>query len=181
MAKRTVYLHLGPALPGIAEHHSALLASDALDTAGLAAPAVEQAAMDRAVVEIRRRHRELGLRRTQVEGAWAEVCRRAFRTARAGHDVVISQPGLAGAEPQQVALALDGLAGLRLHLVLTPPDGVAADALPALAGHWAGGVGRHGRIHVLPLAAGTTPDEFAGALAGLALAGRRPARRVDAA
>jgi tetrahydromethanopterin S-methyltransferase subunit G len=165
MAKKNVFLHIGPALPGVPESHAALRASELLTRAGLATPKVDQVVMDRADIEIRRRHKALGLRRRDVEGAWAEVCRRAFKKARKGRDVVISQPGFVDADYQQVALALDGLVGLRLHLVLTPPT--AHDEPEALAGHWAKFVRKQGRIHLLPLGSEATGDDLAAGIVRL--------------
>lgn len=167
MAKRKVYLHIGPAVPGVDEPHAALRVSAALHTAGLATPKVEQAEMDRADVEVRRRHKALGLKRKHVEGAWAGVCRRAFRKARKGYDVVISQPGFVAADYQQVALALDGLVGLQLHLVLTPGARVDDDHLARLVGDWGKFVKKDGRIHVLALQPDTSPEEFAAEMARL--------------
>ena len=165
MAKKNVFLHLGPSLPGVPESHAALRDSALLAPVGLAVPKVDQVVMDHADIEIRRRHKELGLRRRDVEGAWAEVCRRAFKKARKGRDVVISQPGFVDADYQQVALALDGLVGLRLHLVLTPPT----DHLDprSLAGHWAKFVKKEGRLHVLPLGPDATGDDLAAGIVRL--------------
>jgi hypothetical protein len=167
MAKRKVYLHIGPGVPGVAEPHAALRGSAVLHAAGLATPKVEQSEMDRADIEVRRRHRSLGLKRKQVEGAWAEVCRRAFKKARKGYDVVISQPAFVEADYHQVALALDGLVGLQLHLVLTPGDRLDEGNLAELAGDWGKFVTKEGRIHVLPLPAQTSPEELAAAMARL--------------
>ncbi|HEX8781618.1 MAG TPA: hypothetical protein VF728_10685 [Nocardioides sp.] len=167
MAKRKVYLHIGPAVPGVDEPHAALRGHAALHAAGLATPKVEQAEMDRADVEVRRRHKALGLKRKHVEGAWAEVCRRAFKKARKGYDVVISQPGFAAADYQQVALALDGLVGLQLHLVLTPGASADDDHLATLVGEWGKFVKKDGRIHVLTLPPDTTPEQFAAEMARL--------------
>lgn len=169
MAKKKVYLHIGPAVPGLEETHAALRGSDALTTAGLAAPKVDQAAMDRADIEVRRRHKAHGLKRRDVEGAWAEVCRRAFKRVRKGYDVVISQPGFVDADYQQVALALDGLVGLQLHVVVTPGEAVTEERLRALVGEWAKFAKKEGRVHVVPLGPGTTAEEFARKIARLAL------------
>ena len=127
MAKHSAYLHIGPGVPGAPALHEVLRDDVHLAACGIAVPAVDQADMDRADIEIRRRHKAHGLRRKDVEGAWAHVCRAAFQ-ARA--DVLISQPGFVGADFQQVALALDGLVGLQVHLVVTPasdpgPGGLA--------------------------------------------------------
>lgn len=169
MAKKRVYLHIGPAVPGVHAPHAALRDSEALETAGLAAPKVDQAEMDCADVEVRRRHKAHGLRRRDVEGAWAEVCRRAFKKAHQGYDVVISQPGFAEADYQQVALALDGLVGLQLHLVVTPGEDLHEGELRALVGEWAKFVRKEGRVHVLALDPGTAPEEFTREIARLAL------------
>ena len=148
MAKRTVYLHVGPAVPGVAAPHAALRDHPALVAAGVALPAVSQGVMDRADVEIRRRHQAVGVRRKDVEGSWAKVCRRAYKLKGA---VLVSQPGFLDADPEQVALAMDGLVGMRLHVIVTPaaqPDGVS----PAdLVGPWAAYVKKESRIHVLPV------------------------------
>lgn len=174
MAKQKVYLHIGPALPGVEATHTALRDSEALQTAGLAVPKVDQADMDLAGIEILRRHKALGMKRKEVEGAWAEVCRRAFKKARKGHDVVISQPTFVDADYQQVALALDGLVGLQLHLVITPShDAVRAGQLRALVGEWSKFVRKEGRVHVLAVEADTTPEEYADELARLTLLGEQ--------
>ena len=118
MAKRTVYLHVGPAVPGVATPHAALRDHPALVAAGVGLPAVDQDVMDRADVEIRRRHKAVGVRRKDVEGAWARVCRKAYQLKG---DVLVSQPGFLDADPEQVALAMDGFVGMRLHVIVTRP------------------------------------------------------------
>lgn len=169
MAKRTVYLHVGPAVPGVPALHEALRDHPALVAAGVALPAVDQEAMDRADVELRRRHKEVGARRQDVEGAWAKVCRKAYKLKG---DVLVVQPGLLDATPAQVALAADGLVGMRLHVIVTPatrPEGVpAAD----LVGPWAAHVKRDERIHVLPVGDGPTLDALGVALAKVVLGAR---------
>ncbi|WP_457207382.1 hypothetical protein, partial [Nocardioides sp. P5_C9_2] len=117
MAKRSVFLLVGPAVPGLDAPHEALRDDPALAAAGVVLPAVDQDLLDRADVELRRRHKAFGLRRKDVEGAWAKVCRTAFK---AKSDVLVCQPGLADATADQVALAVDGLMGMRLHVVVTP-------------------------------------------------------------
>jgi hypothetical protein len=167
MAKKKVYLHVGPAddVPGAL--HESLLADDRLAAARLAVPPVDPADLRAADLEIRRRHKAEGLRRKDVEGAWSEVCRAAFRC---GSDVVISQPAFVEASHQQAALALDSLVGLQLHLVLTPAEDLDEHALAALAGPWARFVKHPGRIHQVP---GHLPHaELARRLALLAVAER---------
>jgi hypothetical protein len=169
MAKRTVYLHLGPAVPGIDTAHDALRDHPALVAAGVALPAVDQEAMDRADVEIRRRHKAVGVRRKDVEGAWARVCRKAYK---AKGDVLVSQPGFLDADADQVALAMDGLVGMQLHVIVTPaaqPEGAAgAD----LVGPWAAYVKKASRIHVLPVGDDPTADALGTELARVVLRAR---------
>lgn len=76
----------------------------------------------RAAVELRREHKAWGLRRRDVEGTWAAICRRALKhdaTAVVGHEL------LAGAATDEIALLVDGLAGTQLHVVVLAgvPDG----------------------------------------------------------
>jgi len=168
MAKHHVFLHLGPGLLGVDSPHAALVHNHTLARSGLAVPALDAAHMERADLEIRRCHREAGLSRRDVEGAWAEVCRRAYRARR---DVVISQPGLVHASADQAALAYDGLFGLRVHLVLTPAT--EPDDLESALGPWAALVRKGSRRHVVPVGAGMAPTVFAAELAGLAHAVRR--------
>lgn len=169
MAKRSVYLHVGPVVPGVAALHEALRDHPALAAAGVALPAVDQDAMDRADVEVRRRHKAVGVRRKDVEGAWAKVCRKAYKLKG---DVLVVQPAFVDATPEQVALALDTLTGMRLHLVVTPtarPEGVAS---ADLAGPWAAHVKRDERIHVLPVGDDPTVDALGVALAKVVLEAR---------
>lgn len=172
MAKRSVYLHVGPALPAVEALHEALQEAlqdhPALAGAGVLLPAVDQDLMDRADVEIRRRHKALGLRRKDVEGSWAKVCRKAFK---ARSDVLITQPGFVGATTEQAALAVDGLVGMRIHIVLTPAVAPEPAALADLVGPWAG-CAKPSRIHVLPVGAAPTAVDLGTGLAGLAVRAR---------
>lgn len=166
MAKHNAFLHIGPGLLGVDSTHAALVSSHTLARAGLAVPAVDAQEMVRADLEIRRLHRQAGLARRDVEGAWAHVCRQAYRARR---DVVISQPGLLEAPEEQAALAYDGLFGFRVHLVLTPataPEG--PDDLEAALGPWARLVRKPERRLVLPVGDGMAPSTFATELARLA-------------
>lgn len=167
MAKHAAYLHIGPTVPGVPAPHAVLRDDAHLAACGIVVPPVAQADMDRADIEIRRRHKALGLRRREVEGAWAHVCRAAFR-ARA--DVLLSQPGFVEADFQQVALALDGLVGLELHLLVTPAAEVGAGELGRLLGPWARFVRKPGRVHVLPVGDGVAPDDLGRRTAGVLLA-----------
>ncbi|GAB2865970.1 hypothetical protein [Nocardioides pacificus] len=128
MARRNVFLHVGLAhagtrflAPTLATH------ADALRERGLVLPASERDAF-RAAVEMRRDHHAHGLRRRDVEGAWADVCRRIFKRKATA---LVSHEHLAGAAPHQVSLLLDGLAGARTHVVV-----VVRDPLTALHEAW---------------------------------------------
>ena len=163
MAKHNAFLHIGPGILGVDSPHAALVGNHTLAHAELAVPAISAADMERADLEIRRRHHDAGLKRRDVEGAWAEVCRKAYRAKR---DVVISQPRFVEATPEQAALAYDGLFGFRVHLVLTP-TAAPADLEEAL-GPWATLVTKPRRRLVVPVGAGTAPTAFADELARLA-------------
>lgn len=119
MAKHRLFLHIGPTALAPGPEGLANLAA-----CGVRVPDVTADDLDRADTEIRRRHRAAGVRRRDVEGAWARVCRRIHRSRS---DAFVSLPGFWEADADQAALAVDGLHGLQVHLV------VAADAgeLPA--------------------------------------------------
>lgn len=120
MAKRTVHLHIGPPGPASDAVHDGLLQQRfALASAGFHVPATSAYDALATEIELCRTHREHGLRRSEVEGTWARLAQEAWRSSR---DVLISVPGLAAAPPDGRALAFDALAGLKVHLVLTPPD-----------------------------------------------------------
>ncbi|MFC4784531.1 hypothetical protein ACT8ZV_08660 [Nocardioides sp. MAHUQ-72] len=128
MARRTVHLHVG--LPGTGgDIVPAALArhAEALRAQGICAPAGADE-MLRATLEITRDHRAHGLRRRDVEGSWAAICRRAQRERG---PVVLGHELLAAATPEQVALLLDGLAGFEVHVLLT-----ATDPASQLAAGW---------------------------------------------
>lgn len=120
MAKHRLFLHIGPTdlAPG-----PEVLAS--LAASGVRVPDVTADDLDRADTEIRRRHRAVGVRRRDVEGAWAGVCR---RTHRSRSDAFVSLPGFWEADADQAALAVDGLHGLRVHLVVTTEPGEVPEA-----------------------------------------------------
>lgn len=166
MGRRTALLHLGPHAP----HRPLAAHCDLLANAGCVTPE-DAAALEAAAVEMLRRHRTAGLRRREVEGAWAGLCRRAHRT---GRDTVLSQPRFAEATAEQAALILDGLAGFEVHLVLT----TYADSAPLadLLETWAPLLPA-GRVHVRRLEAGAGSVDLAEQLAGIALALRR--RRLE--
>jgi len=120
MARRKVFLHLGLAGTGAAFLEPALVAhAEGLAGVGVNVPAISEEELFRLALEIRRAHQEHGYDRIEVEGTWAELCRRFRR----GHGtVVLSQDMLAAADVSQAALLLDALAGLEVHLVFTLRD-----------------------------------------------------------
>jgi hypothetical protein len=141
--------HAGlPVLTAALERHR-----DALADLGVRAPAKSADEAFRAAVELRREHKAWGLRRRDVEGTWAGICRRALKhrtTTLVGHEL------LAGAAPDEIALLVDGLTGTRLHVVVLAavPDGrvgLFPDELD-LAGvlsRWEQAVPAPDRVHVV--------------------------------
>jgi hypothetical protein len=123
MSKPRSYLLVGLPHAGVPLLTAALeLHREALAGSGVRVPARSADEVFRAAVELRREHQAWGLRRRDVEGAWASICRRALKhrdTAVLGHEL------LAGAAPDEIALLVDGLAGTELHVVLLAgvPDG----------------------------------------------------------
>lgn len=120
MGKRTAWIYTGlPHTGGPAVAEVAYAHGDALAAHGIGLPASSPEQMHRAATELMRDHRDQGLRRRDVEGAWADVCRRAWRDKRA---CLVGDERLAAADADQVALLLDGLAGLRPRAVLALRD-----------------------------------------------------------
>ncbi len=109
MAKHNVFLYIGPDPLGPNAEVTPRVAE-----AGVHLPDVGSGDLDRAALEIMRTHKNAGLKRRDVEGAWAKVCRKSFKLKS---DVLICLPGIHDASPEQAALALDGLSGLRVQLV----------------------------------------------------------------
>jgi hypothetical protein len=134
MAKRLFLLHIGPDSVDV----SAMIAALALGRVSV--PDAPGEAFAHAGIEIRRTHKAAGLKRKQVEGSWATVCRRAWKTKS---DVFVSMPDFFDANPEQAALALDGVADFTLVLVVTS----GFDVEPPAA--WMELV-KDGRTHVLP-------------------------------
>jgi hypothetical protein len=151
MTKHRLFLHIGPSPLTTTPESVARLAA-----AGVRIPDVPADALVRADTEIRRRHKAAGVRRRDVEGAWAGICRRIFRTRS---DAFVSVPGYWEADADQAALAMDGLHGLRVHLVATAGAGELPQAWTRLV--------RPERVHAL---AGTSPSEVAELVAGIVVA-----------
>lgn len=143
MAKKPrAWIHVGmPGVgdviePALAHHHTALV------ELGVASLAQTPAESFRAAVEMTRSHKEWGLRRGDVEGQWTRLVRRA---QKARVDLVFSQPLLAGAAPEQVALLVDALAGHQVHVVVT--TGIDDEA--ATLARWSAAVRKPERLHVI--------------------------------
>ncbi|WGX97465.1 hypothetical protein [Nocardioides sp. L-11A] len=140
--KQKAWIHVG--MPGagdvvesaLAHHHAALV------ELGVASLARSTAESFRAAVEMTRSHRDWGLKRSDVEGQWTRLVRRA-RSSRC--DLVFSQSLLAAAAPDQVALLVDALAGHQVHVVLTAGH---EDETSAIA-RWQGACRKPERLHVI--------------------------------
>ncbi|WP_121254368.1 hypothetical protein [Nocardioides ferulae] len=159
MARRRAILHLplpdggGDLVEAAIEAHASTL-----EARGVRRPARGQEEMLRAAVELRRDHRAWGFRRRDVEGSWADLCRRARSGRPRPHTVLFGHPLLTGLTAEQAALLLDGLADFEVHVVLTGPGGtapdrgIAAGATPAVetvADLWRSALRRPERVHVV--------------------------------
>jgi hypothetical protein len=123
MAKQKAFLHIGLPHSGGALFDAALrrhagAPSGLVDDTGrrVRLPARSEMEMFNAAVEMRRDHRAWGLRRKDVEGAWARLCRRAIKNK---DTVVFSHHLLAGVPPEGIALMVDQLPGCQVNVVVT--------------------------------------------------------------
>ena len=158
MAKPKSFLLVGvphtglPVLTAALEQHR-----DALGALGVRAPAKSDDEAFRAAVELRREHKAWGLRRRDVEGTWAGICRRALKHATRSTDtVVVGHELLAGAAHDEIALLVDGLAGTQVHVVVLAavPDGrvgLFPDELDLMSvlDRWEAAVVVPDRVHVV--------------------------------
>jgi len=151
MAKHLFFLHLGPEAADLAAM------SEGLHLGGVALPDVDRVHFTHADIEIRRAHKRAGLKRKHVEGSWAKVCRAAFRTRS---HCFVSMPGFFEATSDQAALALDGLRGMKVILVITS----GFEVEPPTA--WTSLV-KDDRTHVQPST--LTSDQLAAQVARIAL------------
>ncbi len=133
---RKVVLHVGVPKSGttflqanLARHRSALR------EAGVLVPGLKERAF-LAALDVRGTHAAWGRRRSEVAGAWDDLCRKARR-----HDgtTVITHELFAGASVHQVVAALTMLRGLEVHVVVT-----ARDLARQVTAEWQEGV-KHGR------------------------------------
>lgn len=135
---RRVYLHVGMPTCDTAFLQAALTANrKALEEAGfLFSAGGGEKQMLRAALDVRGNHKAWGRKRSDVEGTWDRLCRKARR-----HEgtTVISHELLAAATPRQIASAQSMLTGLDVHVVVT-----ARDLGRQLTAAWQDGV-THGR------------------------------------
>lgn len=180
MARRDVFLHLGPSRLGTDLFEDVLTEhADTLAVRGVRRAGTPEGVF-RAAVELAWDHRAWGFRRRDVEGAWAEVCREARRQRRSTRAVVVSERMLAALDRPAVDLLLDQLAGMRPRLVLTvtAPDGQCRAGDPAtdlvdVLDRWVPALRDPGRVHVVVLpgcrCAGETVRRALADLVGVAL------------
>ena len=167
MAKHKAYLLIGPDVAGVEELHAELTTrADDLAVADLYVPAVTAADIYLGSVEIRRTHRAEGLRRKDVEGTWAAICRAAEKCRG---DVVLGLDQYAAADGDQIALLLDGLRAFQMHVVvtLTGEDPTQELELDDLIGPWSRLVKPH-RFHVLDVSDEAELDDVLGDVARIA-------------
>lgn len=140
--KHKAWIHVGMAgaadaiEPALAHHHEALV------ELGVASIAQTPAESFRAAVELTRSHKAWGLKRSDVEGQWTRMVRRAQKSRA---DLAFSQPLLATATADQVALLIDALAGHQVHVVVTTGLDDEADVVT----RWAAAVRKPERLHVI--------------------------------
>ncbi|MDZ5619826.1 hypothetical protein [Nocardioides bizhenqiangii] len=143
--KRKVFLHVG--MPGAGDiievalvHHR-----DALFELGIDVPARSAEETFLSAVDVLREHKAWGFARKEVEGQWADVCRRAWMGKQT---VAVSLPLVATASRPEIDLLLDTLAGMQVHVVLTAsPD----DDIDDIAARWGAAVRKPERLHVIRL------------------------------
>lgn len=151
--KRKVFLHVGleAGVDNVIE--AALFAHrHALEALGVRVAPDNADEMFRAAIEMTRTHQAWGYRRREVEGAWAGICRRILK-ANGSHDVVLSQPLLAGAAPEQVDLMVDQLPGLAVHVVVVAPAGTDRARLDDTVARWGRAVRKPERLHLIEASA----------------------------
>ncbi|GAB3247122.1 hypothetical protein [Nocardioides dilutus] len=160
MAKQRAFLHVGLPHSGGALFDASLRRHAStpvglVDRGGrrVRLPARSEMEMFNAAVEMRRDHRAWDLRRKDVEGAWARLCRRAIKNK---DTVVFSHHLLAGVPPEGIALMVDQLPGCTVHVVVTvgSPDPRAAMFpedydLTSVVDRWSAAVQRPERLHLI--------------------------------
>ena len=118
MAKRNLFWHIGPLDPASTVLPQALGLLDADDVHTV--PELEARDAD---LDLRRAHKSAGLRRKDVEGAWSRLESKIWHTKGVW---LLSTPAVNLADPDQRALAMDGLRGVKVHYVLLRTPQTAA-------------------------------------------------------
>ncbi len=158
--KRKAYVHVG--MPGVGDVVEAALVRhrDALVELGVAVPAKTSDEAFRAAVEILRQHKTWGFKRSEVEGEWARLCRRAHKGRST---LAFSQSLLCAAQPEQVDLLLDALAGFEVHVIVTATaphawtvPGEPETDLGVVLDRWGAAVRKPERLHLVLVESG--PD-----------------------
>jgi hypothetical protein len=163
MAKHHAFVLVGPSIPAADELIDELSRrSELLDEAALALPKVTQADLFRSSVELLRTHKAESMRRADVEGSWARVCRKAEKTKA---DVLFGMSSYVAASPEQIALMLDGLAAFRTHIIITTERG--SEGIDELIEPWTQAV-KASRLHVLTLEKSDDLDVLLGRVLELA-------------
>jgi hypothetical protein len=163
MAKHHAFVLVGPSIPAADELIDELSSrSELLGEAALALPKVTQADLFRSSVELLRTHKAESMRRADVEGSWARVCRKAEKTKA---DVLFGMSSYVAASPEQIALMLDGLAAFRTHIIITTERG--SEGIDELIEPWTQAV-KASRLHVLTLEKGDDLDVLLGRVLELA-------------
>lgn len=156
MRRPVVHLHLGLPGSGAGFLETALFDhADALAAQGVAHPVLAPDEMFRAAVEIRRDHHAWGYRRRDVEGTWAEICRRVHKTRGRA---VLGQELLTSCTDDQADLLLDTLAGAEVHAIITARRAdVERHEFTELTGRWRRALGRRNHLHTLVVPAYVEP------------------------
>lgn len=172
MAKQRAFLHVGLPHSGGDVIDSALrrhagTARGLVDDRGrrVRLPARSEMEMFNAAVEMRRDHKAWGLRRKDVEGSWARLCRRAIKNK---DTVVFSHHLLAGLPPEGIALMVDQLPGCAVHVIVTvgAPDPRAAMFpedydLTSVVDRWSAAVRKPEHLHLIQVAPDRQDDAWA--------------------
>ncbi|GAA4371642.1 hypothetical protein GCM10023146_21160 [Nocardioides caricicola] len=118
--QQRVVLHVGLPKSGTTYLQGLLAANrDRLRAAGILYPFLRPGAQFHGAVEVRGSHAKFGLSADDVAGTWAALCARARSFEGT---TIISHEVLAGASPDEVRAALEPLAGLEVHVVVTARD-----------------------------------------------------------
>jgi len=118
--RHRVYLHVGVPESGTTYLQAALTKNrKALRDAGFLYPGGDDEPMFRAALDVRGNQKAWGRKRSEVEGAWDRLCRKA-RTHEG--TTVIGHELLSAASARQVTAARSMLAGLDVHVVVTASD-----------------------------------------------------------